>query len=199
MSRDDLFHEPPDATPLAPEELEGLRQSWITRRRDLNEAEQENIIKGALWARRRRGTVKDLLEDRFVLELHKRMLGEVWKWAGLYRKTDRNLGIEPYRIPVEVRTLLDDVRFWIENSTFPPDEIAVRLHHRLVAIHPFANGNGRHSRLIADLIVEKLGSPSFTWGGARLVEEGELRARYIAALKAADNFDIGPLLAFARS
>lgn len=196
----DLFQEPDDATPLAPEEREGLRQSWITHRRDLNEAEQENIVKGAAWARRRRGiTAVDLLDDRFVLELHKRMLGEVWKWAGSYRQTERNLGIEPYRIGVEVRALLDDVRYWIEHQTYPPDEIAVRLHHRLVAIHPFANGNGRHSRLMADLLAEKLGRPSFTWGGASLADEGELRARYIAALRAADNHDIGPLLAFARS
>jgi Fic-DOC domain mobile mystery protein B len=195
----DLFQEPADATPLAPEERDGLRPSWITDRRDLNEAEQENIVKGAAWARRRRGTVKDLLADHFVLELHRRMLGEVWKWAGSYRKTERNLGIEFHRIPVEVRTLLDDVQFWVENNTYPPDEIAVRLHHRLVSIHPFANGNGRHSRLMADLIAEKLGRPSLTWGGASLADEGELRARYIAALKAADNHEIGPLLAFARS
>jgi Fic-DOC domain mobile mystery protein B len=195
----DLSQEPADATPLAPEERDGLRPSWITDRRDLNEAEQENIVKGAAWARRRRGTVKDLLADHFVLELHRRMLGEVWKWAGSYRKTERNLGIEFHRIPVEVRTLLDDVQFWVENNTYPPDEIAVRLHHRLVSIHPFANGNGRHSRLMADLIAEKLGRPSLTWGGASLADEGELRARYIAALKAADNHEIGPLLAFARS
>jgi Fic-DOC domain mobile mystery protein B len=196
----DLFQEPGDATPLAPEEREGLRQSWITHRRDLNEAEQENIVNGAAWARRRRGiTAIDLLDDRFTLELHKRMLGEVWKWAGRYRQTERNLGIEPYRISAEVRALLDDVCYWIEHETYPPDEIAVRLHHRLVAIHPFANGNGRHSRLMADLLVEKLGRPTFTWGGASLADEGELRARYIAALKAADNHDIQPLLAFARS
>jgi Fic-DOC domain mobile mystery protein B len=195
----DLFQEPADATPLAPAEREGLRQSWITHRRDLNEAEQENIVKGASWARHRRGSIKDLLTDRFVLELHKRMLGEVWKWAGTYRQTERNLGIEPYRIPVEVRALLDDVRFWIDNGTYPPDEIAVRLHHRLVALHPFVSGNGRHSRLIADLIVERLGEAPFTWGGASLADQGELRRRYIDALQAADNHDIGPLLGFARS
>jgi Fic-DOC domain mobile mystery protein B len=196
----DLFHEPNAATLLAPAEREGLRQSWITHRRDLNEAEQENIAKGAAWGRRRRGTsAADLLENRFVQQLHKRMLGEVWKWAGNYRKTERNLGIKAYRIDVEVRALLDDVRYWLEHETYSPDEIAVRLHHRLVAIHPFANGNGRHSRLMADLLVEKLGRPTFTWGGACLVNQGELRTRYIAALKAADNHDVGPLLAFARS
>lgn len=109
------------------------------------------------------------------------------------------LGIEPFRIAPEVRALLGDARYWIEHETYPPDEIAVRLHHRLVAIHPFANGNGRHSRLMADLLAEKLGQPVFTWGGASLAEQGTLRDRYIAALKAADDHDIGPLLAFARS
>jgi Fic-DOC domain mobile mystery protein B len=196
----DLFHEPDDRTPLAPVEREGLRQSWITNRRDLNEAEQENIVKGAAWARRRRGRAAlDLLNDSFVLELHKRMLGDVWKWAGRYRKTERNLGIEPHRIAPEVRAALDDVRYWIEHKTYSPDEIAVRLHHRVVMIHPFANGNGRHTRLLADLLIEKLGGTAFTWGGARLIDEGELRSRYIAALKAADRHDIAPLLAFARS
>ncbi len=196
----DLFQEPDDATPLTPAERDGLRPSWITTRRDLNEAEQDNIVKGAAWARRLRGRdAVSLLDDRFALELHKRMFQDVWKWAGAYRQTERNLGIEPYRIPIEVRTLFDDVRYWIANKTYPPDEIAVRLHHRLVAIHPFPNGNGRHTRLMADLLIEKLGGQSFSWGGGVLTDEGELRDRYIATLKAADNHDIGPLLAFARS
>jgi len=196
----DTFQEPDDATPLAPAERGGLRQSWITYRRDLNEAEQANIVKGAAWARRRRSAAAaDLLDARFVLELHKRMLGEVWSWAGSYRRSERNLGIEAYRIGVEMRALLDDARYWVERGTYPPDEIAVRLHHRLVAIHPFVNGNGRHARLIADLLVEKLGRPRFTWGGASLADDGELRRRYIAALRAADGLDIGALLFFARS
>lgn len=195
----DLFQEPPDATPLTPNECKGLLQSWITHRRDLNEAEQENIVAATAWARRKRGSIKDLLNDEFILELHKRMLGGVWAWAGTYRRTDRNLGIEHYRIPAEVRALLEDVHYWVKQKVYPPDEIAVRLHHRLVAIHPFANGNGRHSRLMADLLAEKLGEHTFTWGGASLVDESELRRRYIDALQAADSHDIGPLLAFARA
>ena len=196
----DIFQEPNDATPLAPEEREGLKQSWITHRRDLNEAEQENILKGAAWAHRRRGRkAVDLLDDAFAATLHKRMFGDVWKWAGSYRQTERNIGIEAYRIAVEVRNLFGDVRYWVEHATYPPDEIAVRLHHRFVAIHPFPNGNGRHARLVADLLIEKLGGTPFSWGGGSLTDVGELRANYIAALKAADGHDIGPLLAFARS
>ena len=195
----DLFQEPEDATPLMPEEREGLKQSWITTRRDLNEAEQENIVKGAAWARRSRGlTMTKLLTVSFVKNLHKRMFGDVWKWAGSFRLTERNIGIEAYRIPEDLAATLGDVRYWGEHTTFPPDEIALRLHHRLVAIHPFPNGNGRHARLMADLLIERLGGQPFSWGGGKLADAGELRAQYIAALQAADNHTIEPLLAFAR-
>lgn len=196
----DLFQEPDDATPLDPCEREGLLQSWITHRRDLNEAEQENIVKSSAWARRRRGLkAVDLLDDEFVRTLHKRMFGDVWKWAGTYRQTERNIGIASYRIPAEMAALLDDVRYWAEHGTYPPDEIAVRLHHRLVAIHPFPNGNGRHARMMADLLIERLAGEPFSWGGGSLADASDLRTRYIAALQAADGHDIGPLLAFARS
>jgi Fic-DOC domain mobile mystery protein B len=196
----DLFQEPNDATPLNQGERDGLLQSWITHRRDLNEAEQENIVKGATWARRRRSRkAVDLLTDDFAKSLHKRMLGEVWKWAGSYRRMELNIGIDANRIPIEMPMMLDDVRYWVEHETYPPDEIAVRLHHRLAAIHPFPNGNGRHARLMADLLIERLGGQAFSWGGGSLTDVGELRTRYVAALQAADNHDIGPLLAFARS
>jgi len=195
----DLFQEPEDATPLEPGERNGLLQSWITHRKDLNEAEQENIVAGAAWARgRRRLPIDRMLTDDFVRTLHKRMFGEVWERAGTFRSTERNIGIQAYRIAVELTNLLGDVRYWVEHATFPPDEIAIRFHHRLVAIHPFPNGNGRHARLAADLLVEKLGRQPFSWGGGSLADVGELRARYVAALRFADNHDIGPLLAFAR-
>lgn len=196
----DVFTEPDDATPLAPEERDALIQTWITHRRDLNEAEEDNILTGAAWARGRRShRALDLLDERFIRDLHRRMLGKVWKWAGRYRQSERNIGIAAHRIPVELATLLGDVRYWIEHTTFPPDEIAVRFHHRLVAIHPFPNGNGRHARLMADLLIERLGQQSFSWGGGRIADAGELRGRYVAALKAADAHDIGPLLDFARA
>ena len=195
----DLFQEPEDATPLEPGERNGLLQSWITHRKDLNEAEQENIVAGAAWARgRRRLPIDRMLTDDFVRTLHKRMFGEVWEWAGTFRSTERNIGIQAYRIAVELTNLLSDVHYWVEHATFPPDEIAIRFHHRLVAIHPFPNGNGRHARLAADLLVEKLGRQPFSWGGGSLADVGALRARYVTALRSADNHDIGPLLAFAR-
>jgi len=196
----DLFQEPDDATPLQPAERDGLLQSWITNRSDLNEAEQENIVEGAYWARRRRGLKPaDLLNDEFARTLHKQMFGDVWKWAGTYRQTERNIGIEADRIPTEMVALLDDARYWVDHKTYPADELAARVHHRLTAIHPFPNGNGRHARLMADLLIERLGGEPFSWGGGSLPDVGALRAKYVATLKAADGHDIGPLLAFARS
>ena len=171
----DLFDEPDDATPLEPEEREGLLQTWITYRRDLNEAEQTNIAAGTAWAWRVRR--RDLLSEEFLRQLHKRLFGDVWAWAGEFRRTERNIGIEPVRIPVELRTAFDDARYWIEHETFPPDEIAVRLHHRLVAIHPFPNGNGRTTRLMGDLMAARLGQEPFTWGRQNLTDVSEARAR----------------------
>jgi Fic-DOC domain mobile mystery protein B len=196
----DPLQEPDNATPLDPGEREGLLQSWVTSRSDLNEAEQDNIVKGAAWARRRRSrTVADLLSDDFAKTLHKQILGEVWKWAGTYRQTERNIGIEAYRISAEMPAMFADARYWVDQATYPPDEIAVRLHHRLVAIHPFPNGNGRHARLMADLLIERLGGQPFSWGGGSLVDVSTLRAQYVAALQAADGHDMSPLIVFARS
>jgi len=196
----DLFQQPDDATPLTHEEREGLLPTWITHRHELNEAEQANIVEAVAWARRRRSLgARDLLTESFAKSLHKRMFDEVWRWAGTYRRSERNIGIDAHRVPTDMPMMFDDVAYWIEHRTYRPDEIAVRLHHRLVAIHPFPNGNGRHARLMADLLIERLDALAFSWGGRTLADAGELRARYIAALRSADNHDIGPLLAFARS
>jgi Fic-DOC domain mobile mystery protein B len=195
----DLFQEPDDATPLSPEERLGLKQTWITHRADLNEAEQENILRGAVWARVRRQRNRQMLDEEFAKALHKRMFGDVWTWAGAYRLTEKNIGVAPHRIANDAGMMFDDARYWVEHTTYPPDELAVRLHHRLVAIHPFANGNGRHARLMADLLIERLGGATFSWGSGTLRDTEELRRAYIAALQAADNHDITSLLQFARS
>ena len=132
--------------------------------------------------------------------LHKRMLGKVWTWAGSFsREVNRRIGVDHFLIEQELGALIDNVRYWIEHETFGPDEIALRFHHKLTWIHAFPNGNGRHARLAADLLAVALGQKPFTWGSASIVETGELRALYVAALQAADNHDIGPLVAFARS
>ena len=187
---------PPGATPLDADELASLIPGHITTQGELNEWEQANIVQGDQWARKQR---KAILDDAFVRQLHKQMFGETWRWAGEFRKSKKNIGIDWPKISVELRKLLDDVHYQIEHPSCPPDEIAVRFHHRLVAIHPFHNGNGRHARLMADLLVERLGQPRFTWGSRSLVDAGETRQAYIAALQAADARDYQPLIAFARS
>lgn len=193
---DDLFGTPDDATPLTAEECEGLIPSDLAYRRDLNWAEQLNILQAQEWALARR---RDLLTEKFLKDLHRQMLGDVWRWAGRFRTTERNIGIRFYEIPMAVRTLCEDVRAWIEHGAYPPDEIAVRLHHRLVQIHPFPNGNGRHSRLMADLLIMQMGQQRFTWGRANLQDPSEVRRRYIDALRAADDHDVRPIVEFARS
>jgi Fic-DOC domain mobile mystery protein B len=192
----DLFQEPDDATPITPEEQQDLIPTYVTTRAELNFVEQENIAKATAWANR--NPPENLLSEDFLRKLHYRMFGDVWRWAGQFRQTERNIGIDPLHIAVELRTLLGNVRYWKDHNTYPRDETAIRFHHRLVAIHPFPNGNGRHARLIADLVIRHLGGAPFSWGGDSLRETSELRSAYISALRAADNHDIGPLLAFAR-
>lgn len=187
---------PPGATPLDGDELASLIPSHITTQGELNEWEQLNIVQGENWARKQR---KEILDEAFLRQLQKQMFGETWKWAGEFRKSDKNIGVDWLKIGVELKKLLDDTHFQIEHASYPPDEIAVRFHHRLVAIHPFPNGNGRHARLMADLLIERLGRPRFTWGSHSLVDASATRQQYIAALQAADRRDIAPLLAFARS
>jgi Fic-DOC domain mobile mystery protein B len=183
-------------TELTEEERQGLIPSYVTLRSELNEAEQANILEAEAWAFARK---RDVLDEKFLNNLHKRMYGNVWRWAGQYRTSGRNIGIDAYRIPTELRQLLDDCRYWIENSTYEPDEIAVRFHHKLVSIHSYPNGNGRHARLATDLLLKSMSRKRFSWGGTNLVDAGETRKRYIAALQAADGHDIGPLLEFVRS
>lgn len=194
---DPLFDEDDEAnTPLTEEERDQLIPTYITLRRELNEAEQINISS----AMKRLSTRKrDVMNDQFLRDLHKRMFDQVWRWAGTYRTTPRNIGIEAYRIPTEVRQLVDDVRFQVEHETYPPDEIAVRFSHRLVSVHPFPNGNGRHSRLAADLLAVQLGQRHFSWGRINLVDPGETHKAYITALRSADQHDIQALMDFARS
>ena len=193
---DPLLEHDDAATPLTPDERADLIPAYITSRAELNEAEQANIAEATLWAMRRK---RDVLDEDFLFGLHKRMLGEVWQWAGAVRQTDRNIGVDPVHISVELRSLLNDARYWIENHTFSVDEIAARFHHRLVWIHPFPNGNGRHARLATDLLLIAQHAPAFTWGSVSLVDTSEARAVYVAALRAADGHDLGPLLAFVRT
>ncbi|OYU70430.1 MAG: cell filamentation protein Fic [Alphaproteobacteria bacterium PA2] len=184
------------ATPLTPDERRDLIPSYITTRDQLNEVEQLGIAEADRWAFSRK---RNVLNEPFLLGLHRRMFGNVWRWAGNFRSTPRNIGVEAYLIPVDLRQLLDDVGYWTSHATFPADEIALRFHTRLTWIHPFPNGNGRHARLAADLLVVGLGGQRFTWGGGVPVDPTEMRRTYIDAVRAGDNHDFASLLAFARS
>lgn len=185
------------ATGLSAEEREGLRLSYVTLRRELNEAEQRGIDDADRWAFSRK---RNVLDERFLFGLHRRMFGAVWAWAGERRTSGKNIGIEPQDIDVELRLLVGDVAYWIENKTFSPDEIALRFHHRLTQIHPFPNGNGRFARMAADLLIVRLDGERFSWGRGDLFETSDLRRRYVESLRIADQeLAYDPLLAFARS
>ena len=187
-------------TPLDEEEKVGLRIGLITTRGELDEYEQQNIEIAYQWVLDRNFKPDDVFTEDFICSIHKRMYGEVWAWAGAFRKTNKNIGIEFWQIPMQLKLLLDDARFWHENKTFPPDEMALRFKHLLVSIHCFPNGNGRHSRLMADIMIEKIyKQPPFSWGAANLKKPGDARREYLKAVKAADKGDYNLLLSFARS
>lgn len=188
-------------TPIDPEEAEGLIPTYLTTRAELNQWEALNIARAQEWATDRKNL--DPLSVEVLCDLHKRMFDETWSWAGEFRQSEKN--ISPYhwsQIPVLLRELIADTQFQYKKSDRTPEQvdgIAVRFHHRLVRIHPWPNGNGRHARLATDLLLRNWGRSPFTWGGTDLVAEGETRRRYIAGLRAADGWEYGPLCKFVRS
>ena len=189
---------PPGATPLDPAWEEELFVDVVTMA-ELNEAEQENILAGLRWALSSPRFAAQLLSERGLRELHKRMFGDVWRWAGSFRTRDLNLGVEWARVAAQTKVLCDDAAYWLEHGTFSQPELAVRFHHRLVSIHPFVNGNGRHARLAADLLLFYRGYEMLPWGKANLTKEGDVRRAYIKSLQVADAGDIEPLVAFAQT
>lgn len=189
---------PPGATPLDPDEAAGLIPPHISTQSQLNEWEQMNIADGRLWGTRQAGRQTPLLTESFVRQLHQRMFNQTWRWAGTFRNTDKNIGRPWEQVSTALRQLLDNTAWQIEHRVFPADEIAVRFHHALVLIHPFPNGNGRHARLMADLLNVQLGQPPLTWGSDNLVDSNRVRDDYLSALRAADQGNFAPLLAFAR-
>jgi Fic-DOC domain mobile mystery protein B len=188
------------ATPLDPDEAEGLKPTWITTRDDLNEAEQANIataLSRSVWDRY---STRGLLDDLHLRELHRAMFEDVWTWAGTYRTREKNIGVAPHVISTEVRALCENAKYWFDgDDPMHPDEAGARFHHQLVKVHPFPNGNGRLARAITDLLMSSCGEQRFTWGSVNLDSPSEVRSRYIAALRAADAGDYGPLLEFVRS
>ncbi|MEI6640233.1 MAG: mobile mystery protein B [Chlorobium sp.] len=187
-------------TPIDDDEKEGLLISTIATRAELDEFEQQNIEDAVQWSLTRNFKSGEIFTERFVRDVHKRMYGNVWRWAGKFRQTNKNIGVDKWQIVAELRNLLDDVSYWVEHDTFTPDEIAVRFKHRIVSIHCFPNGNGRHSRLMADIIIEKIfQKPVFNWGAENIPFDGVSRSAYLKAIRAADIGEYGPLIAFVRS
>ena len=194
--------EPDGATPLEEEDFIDLIPEFVATRGDLNVVEFDNITKAMPWAldRARRGGPERVLEYSFVFDLHRRMFGDVWKWAGAQRSRVTNIGVDPPQITMQTKQTLHDAIFWHDEHVFDVDERAARIHRRLVAVHPFPNGNGRCTRLVADLYLTAIGHPVFTWGaGGSLGKDGGVRDCYLQALYAADGDDYGPLVAFARA
>ena len=187
-------------TPLDEEEKEGLKIKSITTQRELDEFEQLNIEKAVEWTIHTKFKPEKILTEKFVKDLHKRMYGDVWKWAGEFRRTEKNIGIPWTQIGIELKNLLDDTKYWIENKTFSPVEIAIRFKHRIVSIHCFPNGNGRHSRMMADIIMESIfGNEIFSWHQSNMVKANETRNQYIKSLREADNGNFKQLIEFAKN
>lgn len=185
-------------TPLDENEKEGLKIKSITTQQELDEFEQLNIEKALEWTISANLKTEKILSEKFIKDLHKKMYGDVWKWAGEFRKTNKNIGIKWTQVAVELKYLIDDAKYWIENQTYSQDEIAIRFKHRIVAIHCFPNGNGRHSRMMADIIIEFVfGKEVFSWQKSNMIKADETRKSYISALREADNGNINPLIKFA--
>lgn len=195
------IHYPTGATPLDLDEIKDLIPDYISTEGELNQLEQANITDAIVWVGKQ--SLDDLLSVSFTLKLHKNMFDQVWRWAGQVRRSNKNIGVMKEQILDSLDQLLKNTQWWIENNTYPIDEIAIRFHHRLVQIHVFSNGNGRHSRLMTDLLLEKNKAQKFSWGSLKssssLDVEGERRAEYIAALKKADQSKFDDLMKFVRS
>ncbi len=187
-------------TPIEEEEKDELRIKTISTKGELDEFEQANIENAIEWSLKSNPSYEKILTVEFIKEVHKRMFGDVWGWAGTFRKTNKNIGADKFQIEQELTKLMDDSIFWIKNRTFAEDEIAIRFKHRLVKVHPFPNGNGRHSRLCADILISKgLKQKIFTWGSKNISDQGETLSKYLKAIYEADNENIEPLLEFART
>jgi Fic-DOC domain mobile mystery protein B len=187
-------------TPLDEDEKEDLIIKTISNRGELDEFEQANIQQAIEWTMSNIFTKDEILTEKFLFLVHKKMFGEVWKWAGSKRKTNKNIGVDKFQISTSIRNLLEDCIYWVDNKTFKPDELAIRFSHRLVQIHVFPNGNGRHSRLIADIMVSNLyNRPVFTWGRSDLSKTGDIRKHYLEAIYSADEGNLQPLIEFSRT
>lgn len=189
------------ATPLDSDDIKDLIPDYVTTQKELNLLEQDNIVEAINWLYSKKH--KDILNITFNNLLHKQMFYRVWKWAGVQRKTNKNIGVDCPQIPIKLKNLFEDTMYWIRNDTYMWDELAVRFHHKLVLIHAFPNGNGRHARLMADILLKSNGKEPLTWGEKScqfsIDIEGQVRKSYLSALRKADSGSFSQLIAFART
>lgn len=193
-----MWDYPPGATPIDADEAAGLIPQHITTQKQLNEWEQSNILTAEQWVTNHRFEITNILTSEFLRQVHVKMFHKTWRWAGQFRNTNKNIGVDWLKVPVELRKLFDDIEYQIKHEVYEKDELAARFHHRLVAIHPFPNGNGRHARMMADIVLLSLGSNRFSWGSNSLSESSPVRRLYIEALRAADSLDYSLLKKFVR-
>lgn len=187
-------------TPIDEDEKLGLLISTISTKSELDEFEQLNIEGAMQWLKGKKFKGSEVFSEPFVCMIHRRMYGSVWSWAGKFRSTNKNIGVDKFQVSQSLRMLCNDAHYWVEHQVYSPDEIAIRFKHRLVSIHCFPNGNGRHSRLMADAIIENFfGQMHFSWGSQNLMNQDDARRAYIEAVRKADRGSISPLLQFARS
>lgn len=191
------FDYPDGATPLDPDEAGGLMPKHITLQSELNSWEAANILEAERWVARQKN--RELLDELFVRDLHRKMFGRTWEWAGTFRRSNKNIGVDWMQVSPRLRDLVNNTRYQFEHTIYAADELAARLHHQLVFIHPFPNGNGRHARLMADAFALRMGQPRFSWGRHALNTNGTARLDYLNALRQADQGDISALLSFCRS
>jgi len=189
---------PDGATPLDEDYRQDLIPD-IQLQAELNEFEQKNIVEALMWASHNSRFSKVLLSSQGLCELHRRMFDSTWRWAGRYRRRDTTIGIAWHQIPENIVLICQDAEYWVANHVYDWNELVVRFHHRLVTIHPFPNGNGRHARLVANLMLGYNGQPVLPWGGAHLEKKGKARSEYISALQEADRFSYDRLICFASS
>lgn len=182
----------PGQTPLA--DLSGLRDRSIRTQAGLNVAEARNIRKAVV---KYMSAVPSHRTARFdgawLRRVHREMFGDVWSWAGAYRRHETNIGSVPHLIEIDLHDLLAARAEW-GRVGMNVEEQGARLHHRLVQIHPFANGNGRWSRLIANIHLRLNKHAIVEWPEATIGGASVIREEYLDALRWADRGDFGTLV-----
>jgi len=193
-----LTTDPDGATPLSPDDLVGLKLPHIQTRAQLNEVEAANILQGQMWVSGLKSLTLDVIFSRdFIIALHHNLLGDVWAWAGTFRVRELNIGVDPKNIAVDLHNFLEDAKCWVEFNHFSDLELSARIQHKLVQIHPFPNGNGRHSRIFTDIVrICLLKKNPLRWANVKLEDISQERTAYITGLRKADGGDISELVQY---